>query len=202
MQSIHINIPNFISICRILLAIIIIFLLFQPEQSLRIIAFIMSLIIIPLDALDGYLARKLKQETKSGAFLDIISDRFVESIFWLGFAFLGLVSIVVPLIIIIRGILTDSIRNIALKKGYEPFKMMKSKFSTWLVASRFNRFIYAFLKATVFPWLILDLIWFSSPNWFSIIGNILVLAAVSYCLLRGLPVIWDAQYLFTNKAQK
>lgn len=195
MQSFTINAPNLISIGRMLLAIVCLALLFQPDENLKIAAFIISIVIVPLDALDGYLARKNKQTTKDGAFLDIICDRLVESFFWLAFGILNLVSLWVPIIIISRGLITDSIRNFALKKGYEPFKMMHGKFTTWLVASRFNRGAYAVIKAIVFPWLILELI-IPAPYWYINTGFILVVLTVIYCITRGLPVIYDAKFLF------
>jgi len=195
MQSFTINAPNLISIGRMLLAIVCLALLFQPDENLKIAAFIISVVIVPLDALDGYLARKNKQTTKDGAFLDIICDRLVESFFWVTFASLNLVLFWVPIIIISRGLITDSIRFAALKRGYEPFKMMQSKFTTWLVASRFNRGAYAAIKAIIFPWLILELI-IAVPTWYTITGNCLVIVTVLYCVIRGLPVIYDAKFLF------
>ncbi|MFA6027775.1 MAG: CDP-alcohol phosphatidyltransferase family protein [Patescibacteria group bacterium] len=193
------NWPNTISVIRVLLVLLIISLLFIDNFNFKVTAFILAIIIIPLDALDGYLARKLKQETRIGALLDIFSDRLVEFLFWVAFASFGLVVIWVPIIIITRGLATDIIRSFAMKKNIEPFKMMHGKFTTWLVASKFNRFFYAFLKAVVFPWLILQMLLSTAPDWFIITGQILVWLTVAYCILRGIPVLWDAYYLFKRK---
>jgi len=43
-----------------------------------------------LDKIDGAVARYLKMETKKGAYLDTICDRYVEGIIFLGFLFLPL----------------------------------------------------------------------------------------------------------------
>lgn len=193
------NWPNSISVIRVFLVLLIVLFLFLNNANLIIIALILAVIIIPLDALDGYLARKLKQGSKIGAFLDILCDRLVEIIFWVAFACFGLIHVAVPIIIIARGLGTDIIRSLAMNKDIEPFKMMHGKFTSWLVASRFNRFFYAFFKAVVFPWLILQMILAPAPFWFALIGQILVWLTVAYCLLRGLPVLWDAYYLFKNK---
>jgi cardiolipin synthase len=66
------NIPNFISLLRILLVPVIVIFLIQC-------AFVKALIVLAIsgitDALDGFLARILKQQTKLGAYLDPIADK-------------------------------------------------------------------------------------------------------------------------------
>jgi cardiolipin synthase len=66
------NIPNFISLVRILLVPVIVIFLMQG-------AFVKALIVLAVsgltDALDGFLARVLKQQTTLGAYLDPIADK-------------------------------------------------------------------------------------------------------------------------------
>ena len=53
-------------------------------------ALIFFLLAILLDFIDGAVARFLQKETKRGAYLDTICDRYVEGIILLGFLFLNL----------------------------------------------------------------------------------------------------------------
>jgi len=64
-----ITLPNFLSFCRIPLALV----FFQENPLYRAIAIILAL---ATDGLDGYLARKRKQISQFGAMLDPISDKF------------------------------------------------------------------------------------------------------------------------------
>jgi cardiolipin synthase len=66
------NIPNLITLLRIILVPVIVILLIQGSFSKALIVFIIAGL---SDALDGFLARVLKQQTVLGAFLDPIADK-------------------------------------------------------------------------------------------------------------------------------
>jgi archaetidylinositol phosphate synthase len=61
-----------------------------------IFAFIFFLIASLLDFIDGAVAKFLKIETKRGAYLDTICDRYVEAIILFGFLFLDLPDFIFP----------------------------------------------------------------------------------------------------------
>jgi len=61
-----------------------------------ILALIFFLLAAFLDFIDGAVAKFLKRETKKGAYLDTISDRYVEGIILLGFLFLPLADFLLP----------------------------------------------------------------------------------------------------------
>jgi cardiolipin synthase (CMP-forming) len=66
------NIPNLITLLRIILVPIVVILLIQGSFFKALIVFIVAGL---SDALDGFLARVLKQQTVLGAFLDPIADK-------------------------------------------------------------------------------------------------------------------------------
>jgi len=66
------NIPNLITLLRIMLVPVIVILLIQGSFLKALIVFIVASL---SDALDGFLARFLKQQTVLGAYLDPIADK-------------------------------------------------------------------------------------------------------------------------------
>ena len=71
------NIPNSITISRIILVIPLIYLLYQPDTSYQWWALGIFIIASLTDWLDGYLARKLNQITALGKFLDPLTDKIL-----------------------------------------------------------------------------------------------------------------------------
>ena len=96
---------NLITIIRMIIAFIAICLLFFQTPACYITAFVLTIIAIWFDGLDGFVARLLKESSKLGAVLDILGDRVVENIYWIVFAVLGWIPVWVPLIVVTRGIL-------------------------------------------------------------------------------------------------
>jgi len=79
--------PNQLTFNSIIFAIFSFLFLINKNLLLTLIFF---LIAVFLDFIDGAVARFLKMETKKGAYLDTICDRYVEGIILLGFLFLPL----------------------------------------------------------------------------------------------------------------
>jgi len=61
-----------------------------------VLALIFFLLAAFLDFIDGAVARFLQKATKKGAYLDTVSDRYVEGIILLGFLFLPLADFLLP----------------------------------------------------------------------------------------------------------
>ena len=71
------NIPNLLSLSRIFLIPVFLWLLFQPETRFKVIALAVFFIASITDMLDGWSARKLEQESELGEFLDPLADKFL-----------------------------------------------------------------------------------------------------------------------------
>jgi cardiolipin synthase (CMP-forming) len=69
-----VNIPNTITVIRILLVPALIWFLFQKAFSAALAVFLVAGL---SDALDGYLARRLGQMTRLGALLDPLADKLL-----------------------------------------------------------------------------------------------------------------------------
>ena len=205
---------NIITLGRILMVFIAL-LLFQAGFYLRLVAVIMTIVIIYLDSLDGYVARKLGVASDFGALFDITGDRIVEHLYLIFYTAMGLVSFWVPAIFITRSFLVDTLRSVAYsREGKTPFgteTMMRSKISQFLTASRFSRGIYGGSKVVAFVLLGLILaftkgyeegISWISESWLSpliLITNIIVWTMVVFNLIRGIPVLVDGRFYLFEK---
>lgn len=196
------NLANIITLSRIFLVFVVAWLLFDTTNQIAYItALVLTAILMWFDGLDGFVARKLQISSKLGALLDIMGDRIVENIFWITFCALGHIWALVPIIVVTRGILTDSIRTLAFKEGYTAFgkdTMMQGKITKFIVASNFSRFTYAICKAAAFFLLILGTmpIEFSSKGIIFNIAIICTVISVVFCILRGLPVVLESKRFF------
>lgn len=196
------NLANIITLSRIFLVFIVARLLFYTTNiNACIAALVLTAILMWFDGLDGYVARKLNISSKLGALLDIMGDRIVENIFWITFCALGYIWAIVPIIVVTRGIITDSIRTLAFKEGFTAFgkdTMMQGKITKFIVASNFSRFTYAICKAAAFFLLIFGTAPFEFLYKTQVFnaGIICTTISVVFCVLRGLPVIFEAKRFF------
>ena len=69
------NIPNALSFLRICVVPVFVYLLIQPEPWMRHLAFLLFALASLTDLIDGYWARKYRQETELGRFLDPLADK-------------------------------------------------------------------------------------------------------------------------------
>ncbi|MEB0042939.1 MULTISPECIES: CDP-diacylglycerol--glycerol-3-phosphate 3-phosphatidyltransferase [unclassified Pseudomonas] len=74
------NIPNLITVIRVLLIPIFILLFYLPYQWSYMAASTVFAIAAATDWLDGYLARRLEQSTPFGAFLDPVADKLMVAV--------------------------------------------------------------------------------------------------------------------------
>lgn len=114
---------NFISILRVLLAFVVIGMIsFLPHTSGTYwLAFALTVIVMWMDGLDGYVARKFNLVSDFGALLDILSDRIVELTYWIAFAAWLWVPLWIPILVMTRGIAVDGLRAVAKEKGFTAF---------------------------------------------------------------------------------
>ncbi len=196
------NIANLITALRFPLLVLVVLLLYFGGSTWQLVDAFLIVVLILMDTLDGIVARYRQEQTLIGTALDVAADRAVEIVLWVAFTHLGLISVVVPLTVIIRGALTDSIRNIALQHGQSAHSMMRSAWGHWLVASPPMRTSYAVFKVVAFTLLALALGLKSGgyAAWHGVwtAGSVFTWLSLAMCILRGLPVIIEAPALFRS----
>ena len=129
------NLPNKITIARILLTIVIIVLLLFPFEKVGVsinplfineslvvevkylIAGALFIIASLTDFLDGHIARKRNLVTDFGKMTDAIADKMLVNSVLIILASQGFISAVIPVIIVTRDTVVDVIKMIAGNKG-------------------------------------------------------------------------------------
>jgi CDP-diacylglycerol---glycerol-3-phosphate 3-phosphatidyltransferase len=108
-----VNLPNFLTLVRILLipVFVVIFLAPTPDRSL--LAAIIFTVAAVTDLLDGYIARRTGQVTKLGKLLDPLADKLLVLSALILLVNIDRVSAVVALLIIARELAVTGIRAIA-----------------------------------------------------------------------------------------
>lgn len=129
------NVPNRITICRIFLAILLLVLMIFPLNrigfafpeirinakfiidSKYLICGVIFLLASLTDYLDGHLARKYNLVTDLGKVMDSIADKILVNGVLIILAVEGYISVIIPVIIVSRDIIVDSIKMVAGQKN-------------------------------------------------------------------------------------
>jgi cardiolipin synthase len=168
------NLPNFLSLLRIILVPVIVIFLIQGSYAKVLIVFVVAGL---TDALDGALARLLNKQTKLGSFLDPLADKILLSTSFIALAIFSLIPSWLAVIVISRdflillGIMILSMMSVT----YEIKPIFVSKVTTTLqIATVF----FALLLKTV----TYDII---SYNWIIVLSWL----TASFTIISGLIYI-------------
>ena len=208
--------PNKVTFLRVFVGFISV-ALFGRNPWLNLLAVVLTVTAIALDALDGHIARAKQMATPVGAQIDILGDRIIENMYFTYFAVVGMVSLWLPMLFFARGAATDFLRSLALKAGHSGWgtnAMLQSKWAHALVASRWSRGAYATMKCLCFCYLGLELALTRGPV--ALLGPLtadlqssirlgaqfLAWSTAAFCVLRGFPVLFEGWRYFAEKLPK
>ena len=111
------NLPNKLTIIRIILSFVFMFLLFTQGLLAKVLALITFLIASITDFYDGYLARKYNLITDLGKLLDPIADKILVLSAFLAFVEMGIIPAWMVVIIILRELVITGVRIFAITDG-------------------------------------------------------------------------------------
>ena len=128
------NLPTKLTVLRIILSFIVIAILVFPFYTVGVtwprviilgislkseymVAGVIFIVASITDFIDGYLARKNNQVTDTGKMLDAIADKILVDSVLIIFAAHGFISVIIPIIIVVRDIIVDAIKMEAPSKG-------------------------------------------------------------------------------------
>lgn len=142
------NLPNKITMIRIILTVFIVAILLFPFDALGISSiklFINESIVVDLkylvagvlfifasltDFLDGYIARKYNMITDLGKMLDAIADKFLVNSVLIILAAQGLINPIIPVIIVTRDTFVDIVKMIVGSKKQVVAAIKSGKYKT------------------------------------------------------------------------
>jgi CDP-diacylglycerol--glycerol-3-phosphate 3-phosphatidyltransferase len=195
--------PNKVTLLRVVVGFAAVSL-FGRGAWTNLLAVVLTVGAIALDALDGHIARRKNLATPMGAQIDILGDRMIENVYFTYFAVVGMVSLWLPVFFFARGAATDFLRSLGMRAGHSGWaaKVMAETF--WgraLVASRWSRGLYAAMKCLCFCYLGVELALTRGPV--AMLGElagdahaairmgaqVLTWATAGFCFVRGLPVL-------------
>ena len=200
------NIPTWLTSIRIGMVLVIGILFFYPYdsvgtwvvfgQSLNIVYMVILLVFILAsltDFFDGYLARKLNQVTVLGTFLDSIADKMLTSVAMLALAFpfswLSDEHMLIPLylvvIMIVRDLMMDALRTVAMSKGVV------------LAANRYGK-IKTFMQMVMIPLVLLNdapFAWLNLPSALSMTMLVIYVTTLLSLLSFGIYVVKNRRVL-------
>lgn len=128
------NLPNKITIARIILSLVIVIILVVPDNLLSflpkflideklvvdsklLIVGVLFIIASLTDYIDGYIARSRNLVTDFGKMMDAIADKMLVNSVLILLAAQGLIHPIVPVIVVLRDSVVNSIKMIAASKG-------------------------------------------------------------------------------------
>jgi CDP-diacylglycerol---glycerol-3-phosphate 3-phosphatidyltransferase len=111
------NLPNFITLTRILLIPVFVVLFITPTPNRSLSAAFVFIVAAVTDLLDGYLARRNGQVTTLGKLLDPIADKLLVLSALILLVNVDRVSALVAIVIIAREVAVTGIRAIAAGEG-------------------------------------------------------------------------------------
>lgn len=190
---------NLITLFRFVLLFPLIVMAYSAPPHWQVLNAPLLVLIVALDGVDGWVARRRNETSVFGSIFDVAIDRAVENVLWVVLADLDLVPIWVALTFIIRGTVVDSIRYAAISRGETAFGMMRSPWGRFIVAGRFMRGFYGTVKTVTFGWIfviqpwpvLFPELWQQWGDTAGLIVSLLVYISVALCLIRGAPVILE-----------
>ena len=185
-----INVPNVLTIFRILLTPLFIVCLFSQYPYARLWALIIFIVASVTDAFDGHYARKYNQVTRQGKFLDPLADKILVSSAFISFAIMDLVPYWMVGLIIFRDLFVTGLRMAMESQGLTMItsKIAKAKTTTQISVIIF---ILLFLGVQIFNY-----------NWLGIVIDFIVGNRIIYyfALISTFFTVWTGiSYLYKNR---
>src|SRR5947199_6492021 len=107
------NVPNLLSLSRLIVTAVIIVLVLLNTPWAFLIATVLFVLASITDFFDGYLARRFNIVSSFGAFLDLTADKVFVSAILIALVQIGLVPAWIVFVIVTREFLVTTLRSIA-----------------------------------------------------------------------------------------
>ncbi len=185
------QLPNILTILRILLTPVFIVLLFYEHPYSNFWALVVFVIASITDAYDGYVARKYDLETDYGRFLDPLADKILVSSAFISFAVIEIVPYWMVGLIIFRDLFVTGLRMLMNQKGFIMQTSKSAKIKTG-VQIGFIIFVLVYLGAKAFTF-------FPVTDFVTIIKEYRIIYYLTITV-TVLTLLTGINYLYMNRA--
>lgn len=190
------NLPNKLTVLRMIIVLIIIVLALLPEgknfgfwkltYDYRMVSILVLFIIGSYtDHLDGHIARKNNLVTTFGKFMDPIADKLLVNSLFVILTGMGIIHWLVTVIMVSRDIIVDVIRLIMVERG------------TVIAASKWGK-----LKTVAQMIALIFVLALPAPNghWLNICADVLTYIAAFISLMSGFDYFWKNKKVLLEDA--
>lgn len=181
------NLPNRITLARIVLVPVFLLILSIKMKYGEYLAAAVFILAASTDGLDGYLARKRKEVTKLGKFMDPLADKLLVSAALLSLVELRRISAWPAFIIIGREFAVTGLRSIAAAEGVV---ISASKLGKIKTVSQIIAIVFLFIHDFPFDFLNIP------------IGKIAMGIAVFFTIWSGIDYLRNARHFLKAGHQK
>ena len=147
------NLPNQLTVLRILLSPVFVYLFASPDKNLRLFSLLVFMIAALTDWYDGVLARKYGFITRWGQFLDPLADKVLTSFAFFAFFKIDLLELWMLVIIVLRDIGITLLRSFAELKGKSVITTFSAKVKTFVQMT--------VIFYTLLVYVLKDYVWFN-----------------------------------------
>lgn len=190
------NLPNFLTMVRIVLAPVFMALFIVDNPWAKFWAMVIFITAALTDLFDGYYARKYGLSTSFGKFFDPLADKILVSLAFIAFVALGYVEMWMVLLIVLREFLITGLRTLAAYRGVLITPSWSAKLKTFLQMTSIS-FILVIINARTFIPSGSRPLWLESETPERIIFW-LMLATVTITVATGIDYLWKSLYLLRN----
>lgn len=148
------NLPNILSLLRILVSPVFLVLLISENQFYVQIACYLFLFGAFTDYADGWLARRLNLETTWGIFFDPLADKILTTAAFVAFSMMKIMPWYIVIIIFIRDFMTTYLRVVADKQNNPVKTSYSAKIKTFIQMLIITIVLYLiFMKSLNYPYI-------------------------------------------------
>lgn len=192
------NLPNKLTVIRIILAPIFLLLLMLEFPFHNLIAGLVFGAAALTDMFDGKIARSRGLITNLGKFLDPLADKMLTTAAFLGFLAAGHIDVWAVMLILTREFMVTSVRLLAAKDGNVIAASKAGKLKTVM---QFVAIIYMIAALEVCSWqgtLLAGLLPEVFYSVLIIVGQALIWISVFFTILSGVQYVWNGRQYFLD----
>lgn len=190
------NLPNQLTISRIILTFVFMFFIFSQGLTFKILALLVFTAAALTDLFDGRIAKARNLITDFGKIMDPIADKILVLAAFLSFIQLQLIPAWTVMVIIFREVMITSLRIFALSKGKVIAASQSGKHKT---VSQMTA-IFIILISMIVKEVMLNLsAWQASfDKTAHTIAYVAMLVTAVLTLISGISYVWDNRKVFTS----